>query len=705
MRTGNRMEHYHIIAEMERGFSLGSKFVILPNHDEMPTFAEKARYDNNLAILFVSELVIDNRFLPASDTIFSGIEERIRLANGQNKTLLIFGLDALLTLWNEDNIEKSYSSIKDLLDDTTLKFYIFSGYYPDRLDGIFVNSRHKDKLRLLAIAHQDMTAFGSRVCILDNRFRHWRIEGQFFDSFQQFVYNHEHGLLEKNTMLFILAQSPQYPIPTINDGVAQIHSSAVFLQHFCGLNDSTLSVDALEYLETELNGTCENIQRFLQRRFFTDGFSQEKAIQNAPGVMCTLPGTEKELFLWMLRKSISIQSYLKTVLDDDRLCPDNFIHWYVCKALDIGDCPLTTGYARERKTGLHAILDQISGDIDYFIEQLKEQDDLKVCVWLNNDLLTEKREMLRRIAGNKTIELPKCILDNYLAFDCYMSPYRLGNEELNDYFRMYRTQKLGNRLIPDFYAKAEEIEYPPSGIPSRASLLHKYSSDNETALLVVDALGVEYMPAIIALACHRSLGLETASIAYANLPTSTQFNPIEWPTKRRCNDIKKLDEIIHNGAESQTERAPEDNLAALLDTIENVVIPEIRKALSKYKTLVLTSDHGASRLAVLAFRNGLSKNLAMHDTCNAEDWRYSPAIPGHNAPLGSLSNLAGDYWVVKGYNRFSKKGGKLNELHGGLTWEEVLVPVMVFRQGAVFKTSHTTTNTSEFENDSAFDEL
>jgi hypothetical protein len=33
---------------------------------------------------------------------------------------------------------------------------------------------------------------------------------------------------------------------------------------------------------------------------------------------------------------------------------------------------------------------------------------------------------------------------------------------------------------------------------------------------------------------------------------------------------------------------------------------------------------------------------------------------------------------VRGYNRLPKSGGKLNELHGGASLEERLVPVVVF---------------------------
>jgi hypothetical protein len=47
--------------------------------------------------------------------------------------------------------------------------------------------------------------------------------------------------------------------------------------------------------------------------------------------------------------------------------------------------------------------------------------------------------------------------------------------------------------------------------------------------------------------------------------------------------------------------------------------------------------------------------------------------------------LDGKYWVVRGYNRLPKSGGKKNELHGGATLEERLVPVIVFKKGAVLE--------------------
>jgi len=48
-----------------------------------------------------------------------------------------------------------------------------------------------------------------------------------------------------------------------------------------------------------------------------------------------------------------------------------------------------------------------------------------------------------------------------------------------------------------------------------------------------------------------------------------------------------------------------------------------------------------------------------------------------------MSIPAKRYWVVRDYNHLPKKGPKLNELHGGGSLEERLVPVVVFSKAKV----------------------
>ena len=57
------------------------------------------------------------------------------------------------------------------------------------------------------------------------------------------------------------------------------------------------------------------------------------------------------------------------------------------------------------------------------------------------------------------------------------------------------------------------------------------------------------------------------------------------------------------------------------------------------------------------------------------------------------------------YDRLPKKGPKLHEMHGGATYEECLVPFIVFRQGAIFvpKAQQVRDTGSEYVENSDFD--
>jgi hypothetical protein len=101
--------------------------------------------------------------------------------------------------------------------------------------------------------------------------------------------------------------------------------------------------------------------------------------------------------------------------------------------------------------------------------------------------------------------------------------------------------------------------------------------------------------------------------------------------------------------------------------------------LTNYKRVVITADHGSSRLAVLAHQKKFDKKLSWRG--EPQDWRYTVAPPNVKCPpelepfYNAENNLT--YWIVRGYNRLPKKYGKLS-VHGGATLEERLVPIVVF---------------------------
>jgi hypothetical protein len=216
---------------------------------------------------------------------------------------------------------------------------------------------------------------------------------------------------------------------------------------------------------------------------------------------------------------------------------------------------------------------------------------------------------------------------------------------------------------------------------------------DDTALLVVDGMGAEYLPLLLALAKRRDMNVESFVVVSAKLPTSTDFNPIQWDAERTLDEVRDVDNIIHDGEARHERCSPEENIVAALHVFETKVFNHIADGLSRFPRVVVTADHGSSRLAVLAHDNGLDTTLPWNKQLHGEplDWRYALAPTNIKRPSKFEQQYHPDrngskgetYWVVRGYNRLNKKGGKLNELHGGASLEERLVPVVVFTKAEV----------------------
>lgn len=154
-------------------------------------------------------------------------------------------------------------------------------------------------------------------------------------------------------------------------------------------------------------------------------------------------------------------------------------------------------------------------------------------------------------------------------------------------------------------------------------------------------------------------------------------------------EIKSIDNIVHNGAAKHESSIPERNFAETLRVFETEIMNRIADGLTKFARVAVTADHGATRLAVIARSESKGVTLPWDKERDGEpkDWRYSLAPQGTPRPSEFESEYFPDrketYWIVRGYNRLPKMGGKLYELHGGAALEERLVPVIVFTRSAV----------------------
>lgn len=659
-----------------------SRLLIVPNPQDRQQLRMFYKQNQDARIIRLSEAIMTNAFVPMPSSVLLRLKELIRTANEDGKMACIIGLDGYLLLLDSDKMSEGHGVLRSILDDAGLHaVFLLSGINVRKTGSPLAHPRFHEEKSIIVIGDGIAEPrFSGEITFLRKEFLPSGHVAKA--SIRDFLNDVEDETLE-NGPICVYVDSAYDSIPGVNKSILQLLTLRNYMRVFWKLEDD-VSDDTLQWLydvlrHSETQGSALSI---LQNRFYPTGL-YDCAI-SAPKKIREAFGVEKEVLVWMLKKTILHETYLYAVLSTEYPSLEHFTLYYVSTALDLLDSPHASAFSEERRKALKEIgHENLVSALTSFISQCRDKTTKQVAVWLNNGTDIEKQEIMRRVITDQGVEIPLVVRKSYLLLDAYLDNYKLGFETLDNYFTQYRTQKLKNGVSEEFCLRAAQEDIP-ADVPPRDGIIQSYAADPKTGLLVVDALGVEYVPMILALAQRRGTGIECMDVGYARLPTSTQYNPITWPKERKLHDVKHLDSIIHYGAEAHVAKPPEENLMAAFEAIEKYVLPAVEEGLLHYDRVILTSDHGASRLAVCAYEMGFTRTIDLPKDANVLDWRFSTAPTGVNCPETMTPSFCGEYWAVKGYNRLSKQGGKYHELHGGATLEERLVPVVAFVKGASF---------------------
>lgn len=334
-------------------------------------------------------------------------------------------------------------------------------------------------------------------------------------------------------------------------------------------------------------------------------------------------------------------------------------------------------------TEMYALRKKILADFKYadiaaYLNETYQKGNERIY-YLTDNTDEERMEIIKEICKFQII--PTEISTIYPDLAKYLYSYVFSNKqtpELTSYFSEYRRLKLLNRIDDAFnnavIALSNDGQRIFNILPSKNKLIEKYD-DGRTALCWIDALGVEYLGFIQKLSLEFGLSI-TISIGCANLPTLTCFNKDfydDWQGPK-LKKIKELDDIKHEGINYEAS----DPLSAPVHIVKELQI--IRNALETikgkllqgedYTSILLTSDHGASRLAVISN----SENKWEMKEKGKHSGRCCPISDVDSKPI--CASKGNDYWVLANYDRF--KGGRASnvEVHGGASLEEVIVPVI-----------------------------
>ncbi len=609
----------------------------------------------------------DTPYLPMPNTVMNILDKKIRAIN---KRVIVTGIDAYLSLLSEQNIKAFMVALQSRIDDGKLNTaYMISN---TRFDSAkFSNPKFENSLLVVHISGNVQYLSQPTFKVVSDKWVRSENNPSSWNALLKML-----GKYEPTGSYTLVLSNYTNKQAGLSDGVTQLFYIAEIADQYYGISVD-LPKNAVEILVEICKEKNHSPLEYLKAQFGENNANTRLALKR----LLELQNDELwSAYIWFLQKTIDGSSYLSKVLAAD-LNKDNMLRKYVSEtAINLLNDPNAAYYAPERAEAIKE-LGTIAGSlIVEFTDKIKEKSNEDVAFWLNCRTMTERVEIIHRVSKTDlTIGLPPLWNGLYPLLEDYLSDkYNFNSENLTAYFRDYRRFKVAN-IVTEAFVKQAFDSVLPTPFASRDSVLQELSSDNGSALLIVDGMGAEYYPLILAMAKRRGMNIEYAAIAAVKLPSSTKFNNLHWDVSRILKpEIHEVDNISHNGAAKYENCSFERNIAATLEVFETI-FNRIANGLTSYERIVVTADHGSSRLAAIAHNNGLDKTLSWNG--DPQDWRYSIAPPNTERPLEFEAYYDAErnttYWVVRGYNRLPKQGGKMS-VHGGATLEERLVPVVVF---------------------------
>ena len=370
--------------------------------------------------------------------------------------------------------------------------------------------------------------------------------------------------------------------------------------------------------------------------------------------------------------------YLAFVLSKTERYSD-WKHNLLCSILDVGveDSRFEKFYGSRKK-----LLENFSvEDILIFIrESMVIANPMIRLRYLTDVTLAERVEILKVIS--EIGDVPYRALGVWPALRDYVRPFHFSADGLGDvltkYVQDYKREKILNRVSPAFSDVVADLaeDRPQFVLQTREAVLEGLVASKPT-LCWIDALGCEFLGFVQAEAERFGLKIKVTPTR-ARLPSITSVNRgfyDNW-TGNKMPPVMNLDKIKHgnfdrlgSGDGSVAEHLPHE-LDVLGETIQKIASLLRRHDVSK---VVLTSDHGATRLAVISGKETVWEmpEKGKHGGRCCKKSEFDGELPR------CVTESDDERWhVLAGYDRFS--GGRKGdvEVHGGATLEEMVVPVV-----------------------------
>lgn len=313
------------------------------------------------------------------------------------------------------------------------------------------------------------------------------------------------------------------------------------------------------------------------------------------------------------------------------------------------------------------------------IESFLPKDALK-C--LTNATDNEKQYIFKILQGIPFSKRKEVIDTLYIVFpelayyisNSQVQAFSILSDEQISYLEEYRWLKATNNLTSEFVEKVKNIALQKGenvySMTSRNQMISNIYNEADTAILFVDGLGIEYIDFLAYLLSDidTSKYSVTFSASYCNLPSTTEANKDFLNNRRVIREILTLDEYKHGNNKYPNNVMEELNL---ISEYRDIILGAFNDEISK---IVLATDHGTSRLAVYVRETEFDNKLPAKGHII---YKYGRYCEGNDMAAELPTAIEyGNKLIFADYSRFEQKGSPIDEIHGGASLEEWIVPII-----------------------------
>ncbi|GAP40935.1 BREX-4 system phosphatase PglZ [Flexilinea flocculi] len=446
-------------------------------------------------------------------------------------------------------------------------------------------------------------------------------------------------------------------------------------------DEVTVITNAYDLLRHHLHLPADVVQQFgteAQWKELAQSYCETRNLEGAIGVL--LPANQyseslfqdwfkyssfKQWLLWLWTKQKHLGGYLGHIADKSESV-DEFTYLVHGGVLDLLASKNFEHLASQRRK---LIADMKLQPPKAFLEAVADLEPVSQIMCLTDLSQKEKRMILQAFSKCRSSNSAR----NALKFTFpeafyYLAGSNLQNKKIESYFSIYREQKISNEISDIFLQEVNDLAKENGSLlwelDARNAIVDNLYHNNEV-ILFVDALGIEYLSLLQYMFITNAYDVESR-IGRCNLPSTTEFNT-DFLSNRKHEKYYKLDEQKHSSTNYP------DNVIAEFELLKEIKA-KVDELLQTASAVILTADHGTSRMAVL-YRSQSSVHPCKESAQLEKYGRYCIDTSNDYSEIEGCFHY-NNYWIFGNYSRFAEKGAPRCETHGGASLEEAIVPIL-----------------------------